>query len=54
MKADVVSAVKYFKETKMKLWRLQGCPKCKGALFVGSDTYGHYLKHAAIAVGIRI
>jgi DNA-directed RNA polymerase subunit M/transcription elongation factor TFIIS len=27
----------------MELWKLNTCPKCKGALFVGSDTYGHYL-----------
>jgi hypothetical protein len=27
----------------MKLLRLKGCPKCKGALFAGEDTYGKYL-----------
>jgi DNA-directed RNA polymerase subunit M/transcription elongation factor TFIIS len=27
----------------MKLWRLKGCPKCRGALFVDRDSYGRFL-----------
>jgi hypothetical protein len=27
----------------MELWKLNSCPKCKGALFIDRDNYGEYL-----------
>jgi hypothetical protein len=27
----------------MELWKLNSCPKCKGALFIDRDNYGKYL-----------
>jgi DNA-directed RNA polymerase subunit M/transcription elongation factor TFIIS len=27
----------------MELLKLHGCPKCRGALFIGSDTYGQFI-----------
>jgi hypothetical protein len=30
----------------MRVWKLHGCPKCRGALFVGEDAYGQFLRCA--------
>jgi hypothetical protein len=27
----------------MQIWKLNACPKCQGALFVGRDTHGEFL-----------
>jgi hypothetical protein len=36
----------------MRLWKLNSCPKCRGTLFVGSDSYGQYLTAIVAGAGI--